>query len=103
MKRALAGILVSSMESGLARNEANDTARARDFFELAIAADPDSVWALTNLAAARAAANDKKGALEVLRHTKEKWTDHPAFTEWLNSQPAFAKLRDTPDFRALLQ
>ena len=90
------------METGRARQDANDITHARDYFELAIAADPDSVWALTNLAIARAADGDKKAALEALRRTKQKWTDRQAFSEWLNSQPAFAKIRDTPDFRHLV-
>ncbi len=50
MKRALGGIFVSAMESGLSHTAANDTNAARDYFELALAADPDSIWALTNLA-----------------------------------------------------
>jgi tetratricopeptide (TPR) repeat protein len=103
MKRALAGIFVVCMETGRARQDANEITHARDFFELAIAADPDSVWALSNLAIARAADGDKKAALETLRRTKQKWTDREAFSQWLNSQPAFAKIRDTPEFRSLLQ
>jgi hypothetical protein len=103
MKRALAGIFVACMETGRARQDANDITHARDYFELAIAADPDSVWALTNLAVARAADGDKKSALEALRRTKQNWTDREAFKTWLNSEPAFAKIRDTPDFRSLLQ
>lgn len=103
MKRALAGIFVACMETGRARQDANDITHARNYFELAIAADPDSVWALTNLSVARAAAGDKRSALEALRRTKEKWTDRQAFSEWLNSEPAFAKIRDTPAFRSLLQ
>ena len=80
MKRALAGIFVACMETGRARQDANDITHARDYFELAIAADPDSVWALTNLAVARAADGDKKAALEALRRTKQKWTDRQAFS-----------------------
>ena len=102
MKRALGGIFVSAMEAGLSRTAANATNAARDYFELALAADPDSIWALTNLAVARAA-NDRKGAFEILRRLKEKWTDRPAFSQWLNSQAAFAKFRDTSEFRSLLQ
>ena len=103
MKRALGAILVNAMEAGLARLDANDPGHARDYFELAKAADPDSVWVLTNLAVARAANGDRRDALETLRRTKEKWTDREAFTAWLNSQAAFAKLRDTPEFLSLLQ
>jgi predicted esterase len=101
LKRALAGVFVSAMETGLARIDANDPGHARDYFELAIAADPDSVWALINLAVALAGAGDRKGALETLRRAKEKWTDNAAFIAWLNSEPAFTKLRDTPEFRSL--
>ena len=103
MKRALAGIFVACMETGRTRQDANDITRARDYFELAIAADPDSVWALTNLAVSRAADGDKKAALVALRRTKQKWTDRQAFSEWLNSEPSFAEIRDTPEFRSLLQ
>jgi hypothetical protein len=102
MKRALGGIFVSAMEAGLSHAAANDTNAARDYFELALAADPDSIWALTNLAVARAA-NDRKGAFETLRHLKEKWTDRAAFSQWLNAQPAFTKFRDTTEFQSLLQ
>jgi predicted esterase len=102
MKRALGGIFVSAMEAGLSRTAANDTNAARDYFELALAADPDSIWALTNLAVARAA-NDRKGAFEILQRLKEKWADRAAFSQWLNSQAAFAKFRDTTEFRSLLQ
>jgi predicted esterase len=102
MKRALGGILVSAIEAGLSRTAANDPNAARDYFELALAADPDSIWALTNLAVARAA-NDRKGAFEILRHLKEKWPDRAAFSQWLNSQPYFAKFRDTTEFRSLIQ
>jgi hypothetical protein len=32
-----------------------------------------------------------------------QWTDREAFSEWLNSEQAFAKIRDTPDFRSLVE
>ena len=91
------------MENGLGRLDANEPRKARDYFELATAADPDSVWALSNLAAARAGDGDKKGALETLRHLKEKWADQQAFGDWLSSQAAFAKMREMPEFRSLTQ
>lgn len=103
LKRALAGVFVTAMESGQGRVTAGDSRRAKDYFELAAAAMPDSVWALTSLATAQAAEGDKKGAIETLRHVKEKWTDGQAFLEWLNAQAAFAKFHETADFRALLQ
>lgn len=102
VKRALAGIFVETMETGQERLEAKDFTRARLYFELAVGADPDSVWALSELATARALDGDRKGTLEALRRTKAKSKDPEAFTAWLTDEPAFSKLRDTPEFRALL-
>jgi len=101
-KRALAGIFVEAMETGQERLDAKDIPHARTYFELAAYADPDSVWALSQVAGARALDGDRKGALDALRHAKEKTKDPAAFSAWLNDEPAFAKLRDTPEFRSLL-
>jgi predicted esterase len=103
LKRALAGVLVQTMEMGLDRLEQKDPARARDFFELACDADPDSVWALNNLAIAQALDGDRKGALEAVRRAKAKTKDLAQFFAWLNEEPAFAKLHGTPEFSAILQ
>jgi len=102
VKRALAGIFVEAMETGQERLDAKDIPHARTYFELAASADPDSVWALSQMAAARALDGDRKGALDTLHRTKEKSKDPAAFSAWLNEEPAFAKLRDSPEFRALL-
>jgi predicted esterase len=101
-KRALSGIFVEAMETGQERLDAKDIPHARTYFELAADADPDSVWALSRVASARALDGDRKGALDALRHAKEKTKDPVAFTAWLNEDPSFAKLRDTPEFRSLL-
>jgi predicted esterase len=101
-KRALAGIFVEAMETGQERLGAKDIPHARTYFELAASADPDAVWALSQVAAVRALDGDRQGALEALRRTKEKSKDPTAFSSWLKEEPAFAKLRDTPEFRALL-
>jgi predicted esterase len=102
LRRAMAGILVEAMESGSERLEAKDVTLAKDYFLLATRADPDSTWALSRLAAARALGGDRKGTLEALRQAKEKNKDSAAFTAWLQGEPAFAKLRTDPQFRALL-
>lgn len=102
VKRALAGIFVEAMETGQERLDAKDIPRARTYFELAASADPDSVWALSQMAVVRALDGDCKGAFDTLRRTKEKSKDLSAFAAWLNEESAFAKLRDTPEFRALL-
>jgi len=101
-KRALAGIFIEAIETGQERLQAKDFSHARTYFELAAVADPDSAGALTQVAAARALDGDRKGALEALRHAREKAKDLESFFSWLNEDPAFAALRDTPDFRALL-
>ena len=102
IKRALAGLLVQAMEMGNARLDQKDSSHARDYFELASVADPDSTWALGNLAVARAMDGDAKGTLEALRRAKPKSKDPVRFAEWLNEEPAFANLRGTPEFAALL-
>jgi predicted esterase len=101
-KRALAGIFVDSMETGQERLEAKDVSHARAYFELAADADPDSVWAISQVATACALDGDRKGALDALRRAKEKTKDPSAFTAWLKEDSDFAKLRDTSEFRALL-
>jgi hypothetical protein len=67
-----------------------------------VIADPDSVWALSQIAAARALDGDRKGALEALRRAREKTKDPAAFSAWLTDEPAFAKFRDAPEFRAMI-
>jgi hypothetical protein len=101
-KRGLAGIFVEAMETGQERLDAKDIPHARAYFELAADADPDSVWALGQVACARALDGDRKAALDALRHAKEKTKDPAAFSAWIKEEPAFAKLRDTLEFRSLL-
>ena len=102
LKRALADVFVQAMEAGEQRLDAKDAARARDYFQLACDAEPDSLWALSNLATAKADEGNRKGALETLRHARQVTKDFAAFSEWLKEEPAFAKFRDSADFRALL-
>ncbi len=102
VRRALAGVFVQAMETGQERLDAKDISHARAYFELASGADPDSVWGLSQVAAARALDNDRKGSLEALRRAREKSKNLAAFSEWLNEEPAFAAFRDTPEFHALL-
>ncbi len=102
IKRAVAGLLVQAMEMGNARLDQKDVSHAKDYFELASVADPDSMWALGNLAVARAMDGDRKGTMDALRRAKSKTKSPGRFTEWLNEEPAFAKLRGTPEFSAIL-
>jgi predicted esterase len=101
-RRALAGVLVASAEAGDESLNAKDFAVARDYFQLATDADPDSVWALRGLATALAFDNDRKGTFKALRRAKEESKDLAAFAAWLSEEPAFTKLREDPQFRALL-
>jgi predicted esterase len=102
LRRALGGILVEAMEAGQERLEAKDISVANDYFQLASDADPDSMWAFSSLATTRALTGDRKGTLEALRHAREKTKDPAAFSAWLKDEPAFAKLREDPQFRTLL-
>jgi|HubBroStandDraft_6_1064221.scaffolds.fasta_scaffold50063_2 predicted esterase len=102
MRRALGGIFIEAIEAGNGRSDAKDVAGARTYFELAVDADPDSVWALSELAIARALDGDRKGTLEALRRAREKSKDVGAFVAWMKAEPALAKFRDAPEFRALL-
>lgn len=102
LKRALAGVMVQAMEMGSELLDQKDASRAKDYFELASAADPDSMWALSNLAVARAMDGDRKGTLDALRRAKSKTKAPGQFVEWLKEEPAFAKLRGTSEFSALL-
>jgi predicted esterase len=101
LKRALAGVFVEAMEMGAQRLEQKDLTPARDYFELACDADPDSIWALGNLAVAKALAGDRKGTLDALRRGKSKSQDPAKFVDWMKGEPAFAKFKDTPEFAAL--
>jgi predicted esterase len=102
-KRALAGLVVQAMETGMERLEKRDVSRARDYFELASTGDPDSMWVLDNLAIARAMDGDRKGALDALRRAKSLSKNPSRFAEWLEEEPAFAKLRGSPEFAAVLE
>ena len=102
LKRALADVFAHAMETGERRLEAKDAALAQDYFQLACDAQPDSLWALSDLAVAKALDGNRKGALETLRHAREKTKDFIWFSEWLKEEPAFASWRNTADFRALL-
>jgi predicted esterase len=102
MQRALAGVFVEAIEAGNGCFDAKDNSLAGTYFELAADAQPDSVWALNLLAIARAADGDRKGTFEALRRAKEKSKDVAAFVAWLKDEPALAKYRDAPEFRALL-
>jgi len=103
LRRALAGVLGQAMEIGLARLEQKDLARALDYFELACDADPDSVWALFNVAVVKAMNGDRKGTLEALRHARASTKNPERFAVLLKGEPAFAKFHGTPEFDALLQ
>jgi dienelactone hydrolase len=102
LKRALSGIFVQAMEAGNERLAARQLDLARAYFEAACAADPTALWALQNLAVARALTKDRKGTLEILRRAKSNTKDPAAFLDWLKSNSAFDQLRDTSEFRALL-
>jgi hypothetical protein len=101
-RRALTGVFITAAEFGDESIAAKNFTAAKDYYQLATDAHPDSVGALKGLATARALDSDRKGTLEALRRAKEQAKDLSAFSSWLNQEPAFGKLRDDPQFRALL-
>ena len=102
VERALVGVYIELMEDGEERSKAKDNLDALPYFELASEANPESVSALEEVAAARALNGDRKGAIEALCRAKENSKDTAAFSAWLQEEPAFAKFRDTVEFRALV-
>ena len=103
LKRALAAVTVQAVETGLGLLDQKEARQALDYFELGLVAAPDSAWALSNAAMGRAMEGDLKGAIAALRHARTQTTDPPHFVAWLKDEPAFEKLRGTPDFTALLE
>ena len=97
-QRALAGIFIEAIEAGNTQSDAKNYSLARNYFELAVDASPDSAWALSLLAVARAEDGDRKGTFEALRRAREKSKDVAAFCAWLKDEPALAKFRDAPEF-----
>jgi dienelactone hydrolase len=102
LRRSIAGVFVEAMEAGQDRLEAKDITLAKDYFLLASEADPESPWALNSLATARALGNDRRGTIEALHQARSKAKDPAAFAAWLQTEPAFTKFRDDPQFRSLL-
>jgi len=103
LKRALAGVMVQAIETGFGLLDQKKIQKARDYFELAATAAPDSAWVLSNTAVARAMDGDQKGALAALRTAKTHSVNPAHFVVWLKDEPAFEKLRGTPEFAALLE
>ncbi|MDE3135924.1 MAG: hypothetical protein KGL59_05095 [Acidobacteriota bacterium] len=101
-RRALAGVFMLAIETGHAFLQARRFSESRMYFDFAASAEPGSAAALQELAIARALDGDRKGAIEALLAAAKKSKDPAAFSTWLAKEPAFAKLRDDPQFRALL-
>lgn len=100
-RRALMGVLIAAAEFGDESVDAKNFDLAREYYQLAVDAKPDSLGALKELAKAQALSNDRKGSLKTLRQAKGETKDPASFSAWLNDEPAFAKLRQDPQFRAL--
>jgi tetratricopeptide (TPR) repeat protein len=101
-RRALMGVFIGGGQFGDEAVTAKNYPLAKEYYLLAIDAIPDSAGALVNLATAEELEGDRKGALETLRRAKEKSKDPAEFSYWLSNEPSFDKLRDDPQFRALL-
>lgn len=100
-RRALRGVFIAAGEFGDESLAAKKFDLAKDYYQLAAEAVPTSVGALQDLAKAQALDNDRKGSLRTLRRARDEANDLTSFSTWLNDEPAFAKLRQDPQFRAL--
>lgn len=103
LRRVLGGIYIQTMEDGQALYDSHDATHALVYFQMAAVAAPDSAGPLRAMAMARAADGDRRGAIDALRQAEAKSKERTAFAAWLNTEPAFAKIRNTAEFRALLQ
>lgn len=102
LKRALAGVFIGSIESGGDALDRKDYLHATRYFACAAEANPDSEWALRNLAVARALSGDRKGTLEALRFARKITKDASGLSDWLQHEPAFERIRSAPDFIAFI-
>lgn len=93
LQRALAGIFVSSIESGETAFEKKDYAVAAQNYACAAEANPEAGWIYRELAVARALSGDRKGALKALTVARDGAKDKTEFQEWLRRQPSLAQLQ----------
>ena len=101
-RRALMGVFIAASEFGDESLAAKKFDLAKDYYQLTTDAVPTSVGALQDLAKAQALDNDRKASLKTLRRAKDQAKNLATFTTWLHDEPAFAKLRQDPQFQALL-
>lgn len=102
LKRAVAQVYVDAMETGSNQIDQKQYILAKNYYLLAAEATPDSPNPFRVLGLVQALDHNPKAALESLRQAKQRVTDMPHFIEWLQSEPAFAPLRNDPAFQALL-
>jgi dienelactone hydrolase len=100
-KRALSGVFVGSMEAALDALDKKDYLRAARQFACASEANPESEWALRNLAIARVLSADRKGAYQALRSARKITKDASRFSDWMKQEPVFESLRSASEFVAL--
>ena len=101
-KRAVLQVFIMAAEVGSNFLDAKSYDHAIQAFDAAAAARPDSEWAWRQLAVANAYSGHSKQAFAALRQAQQLSHDAPAFEKWLNTEPAFDRLRPTPEFRSLL-
>ncbi len=102
-KRAVSGVFIEAMESGSQSMDQKDYHRAVRSFSYATQASPKSSWAWQNLAVAYASAGARKDAIRALQSARTVTENPASFTAWLTSEPAFDRIRSTPEFQSLLK
>jgi len=103
LKRALGAVFIGSIEAGNSALEKKDYSLAARYFACATDANPESDWIFRQLAVARALSGDRKGAIEALRSARKLTKDALTFSEWCKHESSFTKLREMPDFRAIVE
>jgi dienelactone hydrolase len=100
-KRALSEVFIMSMETGRNFLDSKSYRRAIPAFDAATQAHPDSAWAWSQLAVAYAESGKNKQAISALRQARQTTHALPKFDDWLKSEPAFERLRSTPEFQTI--
>ncbi|HYY72832.1 MAG TPA: hypothetical protein VE778_04505 [Candidatus Bathyarchaeia archaeon] len=100
-KRALGDVFVTAMQTGDSLLEEKKFQDAIRDYDLATQAMPDSAWAWSQLAVARACAGNKKEALSSLRKAYELSNDKLSFRKSLDTEPLLAPLRSAPELQSL--
>jgi tetratricopeptide (TPR) repeat protein len=101
-ERALSQVYIQAMEAAREALRQDRTGSALELFEIAGTLRPEAPPPQVGRAQAQAAAGRRQEAVLALRHAVELGLSPPELTRILESNDAFAKLRDDPELRSLV-